>query len=119
MSVSAWSRPLIMSGPATSRPVIIAGVDGGDAGLRAVDYAVVEAQLYDAAPVIAHVVDQHALLGIAVPAGRRKALLAAGHRRPMLTTPSSRCQPSGAAAGTRSPVLVWSKLSSPWPATSS
>ena len=70
---------MIMSGSARSRPVIIAGVDGGDAGLRAVDYAVVEARLYDAALVIAHVVDQHALLGIAVPAGRRKALLAAGH----------------------------------------
>ncbi len=68
-----------MSVSATGRSVIIAGVDGGDAGLRAVDYAVVEAQLYDAALVIAHVVDQHALLGIPVPAGRRKALLAAGH----------------------------------------
>ena len=68
-----------MSASATSRSVIIAGVDGGDAGLRAVDYAVVEAQLYGAALVIAHVVDQHALFGIPVPAGRRKALLAAGH----------------------------------------
>jgi nucleotide-binding universal stress UspA family protein len=59
--------------------VIVAGVDGSDAGLRAVDYAVVEAQLHDAMLVIAHVVDQHALLGIPVPAGRRKALLGAGH----------------------------------------
>ena len=68
-----------MSAPVPGTSVIVAGVDGSDAGLRAVDYAVVEAQLYDATLVIAHVVDQHAMLGIPVPAGRRKALLTAGH----------------------------------------
>jgi nucleotide-binding universal stress UspA family protein len=68
-----------MSMSAQRAPVIIAAVDGSDAGLRAVDYAVAEARLSDASLVIAHVVDQHALLEIPVPASRRQALLTAGH----------------------------------------